>query len=233
VAIKLRIKSRKNKELRILYFVIKNLKIKNMSASNLICAANKDTFTAAEKLFLSDKKIALDLFFGPPESFLNDKGKQQYRRNCKTCKISKLGDLPGHGNFLKHITTCVPMWQDKIVSFKGQATGGPLDSSLSLVSDKAKTIHAWMEWTIMTDSPSTFVENKYNRKYAKIEAISRRTFNKYKDTVYKMVVNKIKEELPTTFMVYFDGWSCDGEHYLGIFATWTNSSGGVIVRCVT
>jgi len=82
----------------------------------------------------------------------------------------------------------------------------------------------------MTDSPSTFVENEYNRKYAKIEHISRGTYDKYKDLVHKVVKSKIKNELPPTFFIYFDGWSCNGEHYLCMFATWTNSSGGVVIR---
>jgi hypothetical protein len=204
-----------------------------MSSNPTIHEGNKETFASAEKLCLSDKKVALEIFYERADKFLNNKGKEQYHRKCKECKNFKVGDIAGHANFLKHITTCVPMWKDKLISAKSQGSGGPLDSSFSLVSEKAKTIHAWMEWTIMTDSPLTFVENKYNRKYAKIEPISRPTFNKYKDIVYNIVLQKINSELPTTFMIYFDCWSCDGEHYLGIFATWTNSSGGVIVRYVT
>ena len=38
------------------------------------------------------------------------------------------------------------------------------------------------------------------------------------------------KELPRTFGIIFDGWSCEGEHYIGIFATWVNSSGGVCER---
>ena len=47
-----------------------------------------------------------------------------------------------------------------------------------------------------------------------------------------VVEEKIRNELPPTFLLYFDGWTCDGEHYLCMFATWTNKSGGVVVRLI-
>ena len=93
----------------------------------------------------------------------------------------------------------------------------------------------------MRDSPSTFVENSYNRKYAEMDPISRNSFNTYKDRIHMVVEKKIRNELPLTFLFYFSGWTCDGEHYLCMFAsdgehylcmfaTWTNKSGGVVVR---
>ena len=109
---------------------------------------------------------------------------------------------------------------------------GPLDKVFHMVSCKAKKYHDWIEWVIMTDSPSTFVENSYNRKYAKMDPISRNTFNTYKDRIHMVVEEKIRNELPPTFLLYFDGWTCDGEHYLCMFATWTNKSGGVVVRLI-
>jgi hypothetical protein len=108
---------------------------------------------------------------------------------------------------------------------------GPMDHALKRVSEKAIRYHNWIEWVVMTCSPSTFVENKYNRKNSKMQPISRNTYNKYKDLIKdKIVLRKIKEELPPTFMLYFDGWSCDGEHYLCMFAVWTNKTGAVVIR---
>ena len=52
-------------------------------------------------------------------------------------------------------------------------------------------------------------------------------------TVFTVVMeNKIRSELPSTFLLYFDGWSCEGEHYLCMFATWTNKSKGVVTRLI-
>ena len=41
------------------------------------------------------------------------------------------------------------------------------------------------------------------------------------------VQDEITKELPTSFGIMFDGWSCGGEHYIGVYATWVNVSGGV------
>ena len=48
--------------------------------------------------------------------------------------------------------------------------------------------------------------------------------------VFKRVKQSFKEELPPTFGIIFDGWSCEGEHYIGVFASWVNKSGGVCER---
>ena len=38
----------------------------------------------------------------------------------------------------------------------------------------------------------------------------------------------ITKILPASFGIIFDGWSCAGEHFIGIYATWVNNSGGVM-----
>ena len=40
----------------------------------------------------------------------------------------------------------------------------------------------------------------------------------------------IKEELRDSYGVIFDGWTCDKEHYVAIFASWVNESGGICER---
>jgi len=58
----------------------------NIMSSNIsINEGNKETFSSAEKLCLSDKKVALEIFYEPADKFLNNKGKEQFRRKCKEC----------------------------------------------------------------------------------------------------------------------------------------------------
>ena len=42
------------------------------------------------------------------------------------------------------------------------------------------------------------------------------------------VTEEITKALPASFGIIFDGWSCAGEHFIGVFATWVNTSGGVM-----
>ena len=63
----------------------------------------------------------------------------------------------------------------------------------------------------------------YARKYSNISAgISRKTLAKYIDLAFVDLKKQIKEDLPPTFGIIFDGWTCDSEHYIANVATWTN-----------
>ena len=42
------------------------------------------------------------------------------------------------------------------------------------------------------------------------------------------MAESIKKILPASFDIIFDGWSSAGEHFIGIYATWVNNSGGVM-----
>ena len=42
------------------------------------------------------------------------------------------------------------------------------------------------------------------------------------------MTNDIIKILPPSFGIIFDGWSCAGEHFIGIYATWMNTSVGVM-----
>jgi hypothetical protein len=85
----------------------------------------------------------------------------------------------------------------------------------------------------MGDLPLSFCENRLARKYSNIDNLSRKTPAKYVDLLRARVAEDIKLILPETFGVIFDGWSNNGEHYVGVFATWTNTSGGVITRLLS
>ena len=88
----------------------------------------------------------------------------------------------------------------------------------------------------MEDHPFSFCENPYTRKYSSINGnerpISRNSVANYVDHLTAKVKDRIKEELPNKFGVYFDGWTHNGEHYTAMFAAWTNKSGGVVFRLI-
>jgi len=45
------------------------------------------------------------------------------------------------------------------------------------------------------------------------------------EALLRLIKENIKRGLPPTFGAIFDGWSCDGEHYIGAFATWVRDDG--------
>ena len=183
-----------------------------------------------ESLTANDKKLLIKHYYEEPVDFIDAKNKHKVGRSCKHCKTDKVGDSEFHGNFLTHIRS-IDDWKKTLIELKSNRVG-PLDKIFHIVSSKAQLYHDWIEWVVMTDRASTFVENPYNRKYAKMDGISRTTYDKYKDRLHIVMENKIRSELPSTFLLYFDGWSCEGEHYLCMFATWTNKSKGVVTRLI-
>ena len=67
-------------------------------------------------------------------------------------------------------------WKKTLIELKSNRMG-PLDKIFHIVSSKAQLYHDWIEWVVMTDRASTFVENPYNRKYAKMDGVSRTTYD--------------------------------------------------------
>jgi len=191
---------------------------------------NKDKYNRVELLNPEEKQTIINYYYQDSDEIRTETNALKIRRICRHCNSAKIGDSPYHQNFLKHINT-IKGWQDEIILVK-QRRNGPLDKTFHQISDTAKRYHSWIEWVIMTDRASTFVENEYNRKYAKMESICRNTYNKYVDLIHEQIKKKIEMELPETFLISFDGWSNDGEHYLCMFAIWTNKSGGITERLI-
>ena len=80
----------------------------------------------------------------------------------------------------------------------------------------------------MADLPITCVENEYYQKRSNLAPTTYKTVSKYMEKLLSIVKENIKKSLPPTFGIVFDGWTCDGEHYIGLFATWVLPSGTVV-----
>ena len=91
------------------------------------------------------------------------------------------------------------------------------------VAPFSEKLYGWMDQTIMCDLPLTWCEDAYARKYTNIVQtggfIARKTVAKYIDRTATEMEKLIARELPPTFGIIFDGWSCDGEHYTAVVAT--------------
>ena len=113
---------------------------------------------------------------------------------------------------------------------------GAMDSYVRVtktVSPDAKNMFAWIEWIVMADLPITIVDNEYYRKRSNLKPTSYKTVSKHMEALMKILEANIKRGLPQTFGLLFDGWSCDGEHYIGIFSTWVRDDGTVLKRLIS
>ena len=90
-------------------------------------------------------------------------------------------------------------------------------------TDKAKQIHGWMTQVVMNNLPLSLVDNPINRRYSKLKSLSSKSLKKHMKKLKRFVMRKVEDALKKagTFGLVQDGWSEGVEHYLSIFATFT------------
>jgi len=127
----------------------------------------------------------------------------------------------GYSAFTSHIETChKETFMSVYAEFTKQkpSTHGPMDAfnPARYASPWARQLAAWTEWIVMGDQPFSICENQYARKYNNINGdrrpIGRHSVAKYVDLIAEKIRDRVKEELPPKFGVYFDGWTHNGEH---------------------
>lgn len=148
------------------------------------------------------------------------------------CCINNL--CAGHSNLANHARTRhKEKVQEKLAEVLAGPTPGPMGNYVTvtkIVSAEAKNMFGWIEWIVMADLPMTVVENEFYKKRSNLEPTTYKTVTKHMETLLSLVRQNIKRTLPKTFGIIFDGWSCDGEHYVGIFATWVRDDDGSVVK---
>jgi len=142
----------------------------------------------------------------------------------------------GHSNLANHART---RHSEEVKSKLTDALKGPTRGALGnwitvtkVVSPEAKNMFGWIEWIVMADLPVTVVENEFYKKRSTLESTTYKTVMKHMEALLRLIKENIKRGLPPTFGIIFDGWSCDGEHYIGIFATWVRDDGSVVKRLI-
>lgn len=176
--------------------------------------------------FKYDNKILCNLYFSQVEGDLNI---NLYKCKCGNKRV-KTG---GWSNLLTHVTQSHKEEYKSVYLAALSGDGGAIEQFVSQCSSKSKNIYGWMEQIVMNDLPQTFVENVFVKRYSRLLPISRNTVNKYLVRCQSIVKVIIKKMLPETFGLIFDGWTCTGEHYIAIFATWTAEKGSVMKRLLS
>ena len=95
-------------------------------------------------------------------SFFTDIGNETWQ--CRCGRKRKQSLKRGYGNLMEHIRSDHPNYIDEI---KKRAN--------PIVSKLAQNRYGWLEWIVVIGFPFSLVENEVNRRYTKLEPISRRT----------------------------------------------------------
>jgi hypothetical protein len=102
---------------------------------------------------------------------------------------------------------------------------------VSFIPERAKNIYRWLNWIIETNQPVRFCESTSTRKYTSLAPVSSKTIVKYMVLLGELMVDKLKNELKNRIIgLLFDGWSEDGNHFVGVFACYEGSCDKAILR---
>lgn len=153
---------------------------------------------------------------------------------CKvnsSCKPIYQNKIKGYTNLIAHVKTH-DNWESEIkkaMKMEENQAGSMTQFIKRKVSNKGQNLYDWIQWVVMDVQEFSFVDNKYTRKNTKLEPICRTTLMKYIENLSIIVEEKIKQIIPNTFGIIFDGWTCDGtaEHYIALFAVWCDCDGNV------
>lgn len=144
--------------------------------------------------------------------------------------------IAGHSNLANHAKN---RHNDEVKIKLAEALRGPTRGPMGnyvtvtkIVSAEAKNMFGWIEWIVMADLPLKIVENEFYQKRSNLEPTTYKTLSKHMENLLRLVKENIKRGLPKMFGLIFDGWSCDGEHYIGVFATWVRDDGSVVKRLI-
>jgi hypothetical protein len=138
----------------------------------------------------------------------------------------------GYSNLIKHALSHGVECDTMVESFLASGTVG-LKRFFGSITDEARNIYSWLDFIIMNDLSLRCVDNPNILRHVKMDQISRKTLDKYLYKTIDFVKDIIKTNLPQRFGIIYDGWSCDGEHYIAIFATYSSPKGNVVHRLLS
>ena len=130
------------------------------------------------------------------------------KRTCRRCDAS-LKDNSGHSNLASHVKLKRSDWQEALKRHLQGSTRnefGSMDSHVTrVVTDEAKNMRRWIEWIVLADLPLYVVENEYYRKNSSLKATTYKTISKYMTNLLEIAKLNVKEALPKSFGIIFDG----------------------------
>jgi hypothetical protein len=101
---------------------------------------------------------------------------------CRFCNIKRKKNQ-GLSNLKSHIKDKHSDWKEVFDAASRTASPGAMDNFVMKASEEAVYLHSWIEWILQCNESPTFVENRYTRKYTRLESISRNTLSKYMEKV--------------------------------------------------
>jgi hypothetical protein len=89
------------------------------------------------------------------------------------------------------------------------------------ISPREKEMYEWVNFVAMKNLPLSFVDCTHTRSISKLKPVSSKTLRRTLLLLLDVVRATIKNQLPSKFVVIFDGWTEGSHHCIGVSASYT------------
>ena len=144
---------------------------------------------------------------------------------CKKCGKTKTKN-GGWTNLLNHLRSCIgedfrSVFDNACNESNNNRNNGGIGGYVLRLSNTEKEMFQWIELIVMKNLPVGFIDCPYVRNMSKLRPVSVKTLRQHVIALSNVMKEKIKAELPSKFVVVFDGWTEGTEHFIAISASYT------------
>ena len=145
---------------------------------------------------------------------------------CNKCSKVKSKN-GGWTNLLSHTRTCVGIDYEKVfLDHKKVTKSSTMSGFFVRVSEQEKQMHQWIQFIVMKNLPVSFVDCTYTRNISRLKQVSGRTVRRHILSLLDVLKDTLRRELPSRFVLVFDGWSEGTQHYIGVAAAYMKTVDG-------
>jgi len=137
---------------------------------------------------------------------------------CSTPTEITINKSAGYQNLAQHVYTMHKNYGERMATAKSAT----VVSVAWAVSARAINVFGSLDWIVHSNLPFAFLSTARTRQYSSLKGMSPKTVRKYLSLVSDRIRLGITDNLPDGFGIVFDGWSCQNQHFLAIFASYMN-----------
>jgi hypothetical protein len=135
---------------------------------------------------------------------------------CSTKTEIKINKSAGYQNLAQHVYTTHKDFYDRMSATKGAV----VVSLARAISGRALNVFGCLDWMVHANLAFTFFSTARTKQYSSLRGMTPKTIRKYLHLVSDSIRLGITEDLPDSFGIIFDGWSCRNQHFIAVFATY-------------
>ena len=107
----------------------------------------------------------------------------------------------------------------------GDASADTMNSFVLCLSDAEKEMAEWISYLVVRNQPISLVDCPTTRTLARLKPVGSKSIRKHVLLLMAVVKEYIKQHLPSTFGLVFNGWTEGTDHYIGIWGSYNVTDG--------